>query len=277
MPTVTPHGEPTATSPAVHPTHPVAGQRVDTDTPSFDWTPLPDAEAYRLQLASTEEFETIHYDETVARSVSVDLRSALPDGATTVYWRVAPAKAPEDDPWSEAAHFVRPSGAVDEAVVVDAEPVPTHPASGTAVDASAAAFVWEGVPEASGYQLQVASEDESVVDLTLDQTTSVVLYDVLPEEQDALRWRVRPLFPNGETGPWSPVLSFATAPVGEEGREPDAPSAPAPTEQSSEPETIGVADGPARQARTSAWASVGFILLIVVGFLLAVGLTVLNG
>lgn len=274
MPTVTPHQDSTDATPIPHPTHPVAGRVVESPVPTFDWTPLPEVEAFRLQIARTDAFETTYYDETVGRPVSVELDTIVPDEASTVYWRVRPEAGERGRPWSEAAHFALSTRAVDDAVVVDAEPVPVHPASGDAVDPGAAAFVWEGVPEASGYQLQVLTDDggDRLVNLPLDRTTSVVLYDQLPDEHASLRWRVRSLFPTEATGPWSPGIVFGTSP-GTEGDEDAFTTRPAPEEGKEETTPDGaVAAGPAQRARTGRTGSIAFILLIILGFLLAAGL-----
>ncbi|MFP4228099.1 MAG: DNA-binding protein [Salinivenus sp.] len=270
MPTLTSHQDPTATTPVPYPTRPVAGRRVDGPTVSFDWTPLPGVTHYRLQLASTEAFAGPFFDDTVERPATVDLEEALPEEADTIYWRV---RAAEADPWGGPAHFGAP-GATDlddESVVVQAEPVPVTPAPRVAVDPSTATFAWEGVPEASGYQFQVAPDSEfeaPLLDLTLDRTAAVVLYDQLPAA-DRLHWRVRTLFPEGSTGPWSTAIPFSTA-------DEDA-GLEAEEQEEGPPREWAVAAGPAQEARTGRTMAVMFILVVVLGFLLSVGLILLAG
>ncbi len=266
MPTLTPHQDPTATTPTPYPTQPVAGRPVDDLSLTFDWTPLPNTTRYRLQVATTDTFDTLAYDETVERPATLDLHEALPDDAGTVYWRV---RAVEEDRWSNTAHFATP-GATDlddESVVVQAEPVPVTPARNAVIDPSPATFTWEGVPEASGYQVQVGTTPEMespIVDLTVDQTAALVLYDPLPEVE-ALHWRVRTLFPEGPAGPWSNLVSFSTV-----GAEEDTASGPDEARDPSQDQAA--AAGPARHARTGRLASILYILIVVVSFLVTIGI-----
>lgn len=274
MPAVIPHQDAGANAPVSHPTHPVAGQGVEWPSPTFDWTPLPHAEAYRLQLAPTDAFADPWYEETVTRPASVDLKAVLPDAASTVYWRVRPEDGGERTRWSEGAQFVIGGGEDGEetAVVVDAEPVPVHPSSDAAVDADAATFAWEGVPAASGYQIQVSPDaggEDLLLDFTVDQVTSITLYGVLPEEGAPLHWRVRSLFRRGGTGPWSPVISFATSPE-QSDEDPSAGGELRDEATGDEAEKMGVVGGRAQDGRTGRVGSIGFILLVVIGFLLAV-------
>ena len=267
MPTLTPHQDPTATTPTPYPTHPVAGRRVDGSPVTFDWTPLPNTTRYRLQVAKTEAFDTFAFDETVERPATIDLDQVLSDDIGTVYWRV---RAAGTEVWSNVGHFGTPGATdvSDESVVVQAEPVPVTPARNASIEPSPATFAWDGVPEASGYQVQVAgtpSFESPVFDLTVDQTAALVLYDQLPEAE-ALHWRVRTLFPEGSAGPWSTSVPFSTA-----GAEPENTASGAEEERDASRDQA-VAAGPARHARTGRSASMVFILVVVLGFLLSVGL-----
>lgn len=272
MPTLTSQQDPTATTPTPYPTHPVAGRRVEEGAVSFDWTALPETTRYRLQVATTDTFDAPVYDDTVERPASIDLHEVLPDDANTVYWRVRAAGA---ERWSNTAHFgaAGASTLADESVVVQAEPVPVTPARNAAIEPSPATFAWEGVPEASGYQVQVARPPEfgsPVLDLTVDRAAALVLYDQLPEAE-TLHWRVRTLFPEGSSGPWSTAVPFSTA--GDD----DERAASDPEAERDPSQDQAVAAGPARHARTGRSAALTFILVVVLGFLVTVGLVVWLG
>jgi hypothetical protein len=283
MPTPTTPREdvPTSAIPVPNPTHPVAGRPVAADAPTFDWTPVPDAETYRLQLAATDAFDTIYHDETADGPTSVALADVLPDDAGEVVWRVR-AEAPEQTPWSTPARFdaTAPDAGEAREFLIDAPPVPVHPIQGDAVEASAAAFTWEAVPEASGYRLQVGEEaalDDPLLDLTLDRATSITLFEMLPPERSTLYWRVRGLFPNESEGPWSDTAGFGTSPdvaaeeeaVVAEGEAPDTgPDAPSP-------ENSPVAAGPAQDARTSQGMALTFIAVLLVSFMVTILLVML--
>ena len=278
MPSPTPYQEASpATLPVPCPTQPVAGRPVETDTPVFDWTPVPDAPHYRVQIASTDAFEAVHYDETMDRGTAVPLETVLPEEAATACWRVraeGPAEARSD--WSAPARFALPSADLASAagtVRVEAPPVLLHPTSDQdpPVDQSAVPFTWEGVPEATGYQLQVAPTDDfadPVVGLAVDQTTSVTLYDTLRGGGAAFHWRVRPLFPVADPGPWSDPVPFVVAPPTDE--EELAPEA-------EDPRASARIAGPATRARTSTTLSLTVSLLAVLSFLATIALIMLAG
>ena len=284
MPTPTTPREdvPTSAMPVPTPTHPVAAQPVASGTPTFDWTPVPDVDTYRLQLAASDAFETLYYDETVEGPTSLALDEVLPDDAGVVVWRVR-AEAPAETPWSPAARFEAPGAArsSDREFLVDAVPVPMHPVRGDDVEAGAAAFTWEAVPEASGYRLQVAALeefDDPVVDLTVDRVTSLTLSEMLPAGQDPLYWRVQALFPNESEGPWSDTAHFGTNPDVNDDDE-EAPAAPgdAPTASADAPSDANspVAAGPAREAHTSPAMALTFMGVLVVSFLVTIFLIML--
>ncbi|MFB6279816.1 MAG: DNA-binding protein [Salinibacter sp.] len=278
MSTPTPYQESSPpTLPAPSPTRPVAGRPVDTEPPVFSWTPIPGATRYRVQVAGTEAFESVRYDDMTERGAALPLGSALPDGATTIYWRVRAEAAEGRSVWSEPAHFAVPAAereAGDAALRVDAAPVPLQP-EGTEeapVDQSAVTFSWEAIPEASGYQLQVAPTENVAdphVDFTVDRTTSVTLYDVLPIEAATYHWRIRALFRVADPGPWSSPVAFAVAPPATE-EEDLAPEA-------ADPQASARAAGPATEARTSRALSLTVSLIAVLSFLATIALIIFVG
>lgn len=276
MSTPTPYQDSSAaTLPGPCPTQPVAGRSVDTAAPVFDWLPVPDATHYRVQIASTEAFESVHYDDVTERGTTLPIGSVLPADVTTAYWRVR-AEAGEDarSPWSDPAHFAVPTAgreAEDAALRVDAPPVPLHPegTQGAPVNQKAAPFSWDGVPAASGYRLQVATTEDFAdpdVDLTVDRTTSVTLYDMLSAEADVYYWRARPLFKVADSGPWSSPVPFRVAPPAEE--ENLAPEA-------ADPQASARAAGPVTKARTSGAFSLVVSLFALLSFLAIIALIVL--
>lgn len=261
----------TTAAPVPQPTQPVAEQTVEEETVTFDWTPFGDASSYRLQVGLDEAFDTIYHDEIVERPTRLSVSELVPEEETSIVWRVRG----EDDggsPWSSPARFsVGTVEARGGQFLVNASPVPLHPIGGEAVDASATAVAWETVPEASGYRLQVAETDafdDPILNLTLDQITSLTLFDLLPVEASPLYWRVRALFPNETEGPWSETAVFGTAPTA-----PEDPSASASTSI----EESAVAAGPAREGRTSSRLAWTFMGVLLVSFVLTVWLVVVLG
>jgi hypothetical protein len=260
---------------------------VTADAPEFRWTTVPDAAGYRLQLAASPDFDECYYDERVDGPTTIPLADVLPPEADTVVWRVR-AQTSEEAPWCAPASFtVTPPAdrAEDAQFLVDAPPVPIRPLQGDAVDAEAATFTWEGVPEASGYHVQVGPSPDvgdPIVDLTLDQTTTLTLFGELPREREGLYWRVRALFPNNTAGPWSGPSGFGTdpdvepdVPVGA-GHEAPAEETNAPAEPTPSVERSAVAAGPAREARTSSTMAMVAIVLLVVSFVVTVLLVMVS-
>jgi hypothetical protein len=266
-----PQDVPTISKPTPNPTHPVAGRSVTDGAPTFEWTSVPDADRYRLQLAASDDFETIYYDEAVEGPTSLAPTDVLPDGATTVVWRVRVEDDTETS-WSTPAHFdvsTTGAGADDAQFLVDAPPVPIHPVEGDAVDAHLATFTWELVPKASGYRIQIGTTDafdEPIVDLSFDRVTSVTLSDALEGEKSTLYWRVCALFPDDTSGPWSEAARFGTDSETVEVKSDDD----APTSSSSPaapPKNSPVAAGPAQRAHTSTAMAMTFVFVLVVSFI----------
>lgn len=283
MPTPTTPREdvPTSAMPVPTPTHPVAGRPVASDTPTFDWTPVPDVDTYRLQLAASDAFETLYYDETVDGPTSLALDDVLPDDAGTVAWRVRVETAGETA-WSTTARFEAPGSQADDdrEFLVDAAPVLIHPIRGDDVEADAATFTWEAVPEASGYQLQVAphqSFEDPLVDLTVDRVTRLTLFGMLPAEQAPLYWRGRALFPNESDGPWSDTAPFGTDPDVDPDEEALAAPGETPSAEDDAPSDANspMAAGPAREAHTSSAMALTFIAVLLVSFLVTIFLIML--
>ncbi len=274
---------PPSTLPAPHPTHPVAQQTVTEEAPEFRWISIPEAGAYRLQLARSEAFEALLYDEVVEEPTTLTLSEVVPDDAETVVWRVR-AEA-DEAPWSSPARF-SVAGTLDERddaqFLVDAPPVPIYPIHGDVVDTDAPAFTWEAVPEASGYRVQVASDegfDDIIIDLTVDQTTSLTLFGRLPDEAVSRHWRVCALFPNDTEGPWSESVQFETDPEAAADTDFASEGDVAGTEEDESPsvERSPVAAGPARTSQTSGAMALAFIAVLLVSFLLTLLLIVAFG
>jgi hypothetical protein len=140
------------------------------------------------------------------------------------------------------------------------------------VEPGAAAFTWDGIPEASGYRLQVSQSDafgDPLVDLTVDQTTSVTLYNRLPQEASTLSWRVSALFPNDANGPWGAVVQFQTDPTGPTDEPESAGDDPSISEGDSM-RNSPVAAGPARDAYTSSTMALMFSVILLVSFFITI-------
>lgn len=91
---------------------------------------------------------------------------------------------------------------------------PVAPVGGQTVEALDPEFAWTAVPDATSYRLQVGGEaDFSTVyfDADVGDTTTLTVYDALPEDGSTCYWRVQALLPDGPA-PWSGVAHFDASP-----------------------------------------------------------------
>lgn len=287
---------------APQPVSPVAGRAVEGRSPTFSWLAVPGADAYRLQIAPEADFEATHLDTTVDDATEITVYDALPDDGSTCYWRVralageqsgdqsgeasdeAVSDDPDSGPWSGVAHFAaHPDDAqiaAEAAAEQDASPTaptPTRPVDGAPADGQSADFQWDAAPAASGYQVQVAASkdfDAPVVDLTLDRTTSLTLYGMLPDDGSTFHWRVRALLPGRRTSPWSDAARFTAATDDDvlshqaelEIREQEALERQQLEERHTAAQRAET-ESPVRSAQTSGWAAIGMAYFTVLTFL----------
>jgi hypothetical protein len=232
-------------------------------------------DAYRLQIAASESFETIYFERVVDGPTVVELEEVLPDDVEEAVWRVR-TEGDEEGAWSTSAVFSVVEDDVDEEAefLVDAPPVPVRPIQGDAVNPVGVTLTWDGVPEASGYRVQVSETDafdKPLVDRTLGHTPYLTLYDPLSTSDGTLFWRVRTLFPNGTEGPWSEIVQFdaATVPAAEAKLAAEGEESPGETPAG---QGSPAAAGPARRSHTSNAMVFAFISVLLVSFLLTIGL-----
>lgn len=272
MPTPTPYQEgPSEAVPAPTPTHPVAGRPTDSPDPAFDWTPIPNADRYHVQIAESESFDVLYFDDVAERGASLSLPSLLPNNVMSAYWRVrAESEHGGLSPWSAPAHFRKPDAkrqGTRPSVHVDAAPVPLYPdgSRDRPVDPSAVEFSWESIPKSSGYQIQVSKNadfGDPIANVTVDRTTSVVLFNTLEDNGATFYWRVRLLFPFASAGPWSNSVQFSVS----QSSETDAPV----EQETSETENYARARGPVLQSHTSRGFSLTVSLFMVLTFVATV-------
>lgn len=95
-PAAAPHG-----FPAPEPLRPLAGVPVEAGGAAFAWTPVPAADAYRLQIAADHAFETLRLDLPVGTATEVTVFGQLPEDGRAWFWRVRAGSGP----WSAAVRF----------------------------------------------------------------------------------------------------------------------------------------------------------------------------
>lgn len=219
---------PSPTTARPQPVQPVAGRGVNAQDAEFSWTAVPDADQYELQIAPGADFETLYFDASVEDHTTITVYDALPDDDRTCYWRVRAEVQGAWTDWSGVAHFAAGHSEAEQAArearsaqtpasasAKDADaPAPVKPVDEAPVDGQAAVLEWDPAPDAAGYHIQVARPDafaSPIVDLTLDRTASLTLYQMLPEDGSTYQWRVRALKSGGRTGTWSAPATFTAA------------------------------------------------------------------
>lgn len=130
-----------------------------------------------------------------------------------------------------------------------AAPRPRPPATEAEASTSRVTFRWDTVPDATGYDIQVATRSDFrqlLLDTTVQPTASYTPKQPLPSQTATLYWRVRAQRSDGPTA-WS---------------------APQPVT----PLTDGQASIPVRHARTSGRLALLWVALIIGSFGLTIGL-----
>lgn len=177
---------------------------MDPAAARFMWRAVPNATAYTFQLATDEAFANL---VITTETDAVRLTLAGLQGDAVYYWRVQAHGAEAAAIASPPAMFRTHAGAKAPKASV---PAPLSPVGGIPADASAATLRWTSVPRATAYQVQVSTRDdfsELAFDMTLDDTTSLTLYSLLPEDGTTYYWRVRCEIDKGWR-PWSAPVSF---------------------------------------------------------------------
>lgn len=158
---------------------------------SFQWPPLPEAKAYRLQIAKDKSFDRLLADTVV--SSAEGSWPDLPDGH---YWlRIRGI----DEVGLEGRN-------ADHRFELDARPLPAAalgPVDGEVVRNAAPRFRWTPVDGAAGYRFQLA-RDRGFSDLLTEHRAlnAVELELTTPIDPGTYYWRVATLEADGTSGPF---------------------------------------------------------------------------
>ena len=190
------------------------------------WEAVPGAESYEVQLSTSEDFSSPLVDGSVdSTQLPVE---ALP-ADSSVYWKVRPVVQESTGPWSNIRNFTT-EAASGEAQVLSAKPQsPSNEATGQAFNVN---VQWSAIAVASGYHLQIAT-DEGFTSLVVDQQVNSNSFqnEGLSAEQ-TYYWRIEPVV-DGQNTEWSEIFSFTTKAAEEQNDDEqpsndDEPTAPAP-------------------------------------------------
>ncbi|OLD69707.1 MAG: hypothetical protein AUI33_08895 [Ignavibacteria bacterium 13_1_40CM_2_61_4] len=180
---------------------------------SLIWSPSAGASAYRLQLSVSSIFATTVIDDSSITDTSRQ-SGALSNG-TPYYWRVEARNAGGWSGWSPAWTFTT-------SPATPGVPTLQSPANGATNQPAILTLIWNTVPGASGYWLQLATSpaftviirNDSLLTATADQVGTLA-------DSTTYSWRVRARNAGGLSD-WSNTWQFTTARVA-----PPPPAVPA--------------------------------------------------
>lgn len=164
------------------------------------WTEVPRAVGYQLQIARTRSFEQPLVNQFVP---GIAARVGELAANTLFYWRVRAHNTAGEGPWSAIWCFKTRQGAVEVRTQLVA---PRNNATNVPLSVK---LQWTAVAHATGYQVQVAT-DERFTNLIADPQTTLPYHHLTGLLQGARYfWRARAFNAAGE-GPWSLIWRFTT-------------------------------------------------------------------
>lgn len=184
--------------------------------PRIEWNSVENAESYRIQVSTKDDFSNLILDDDDLADTRFDLTDL--DFATTYYWRVKASNAGGTSEWSDTWYFTTendptavPRAPVLESPEDDAEDVSTSPT-----------LRWKEVSGANSFKIQVAS-DEGFSNILLEvDSLSDPEHDLADlAYTTAYFWRVQANNGNGDSE-WSAIWRFTTQSPG--GSVPERPS-----------------------------------------------------
>lgn len=173
--------------------------------PLFDWSDVPSASNYIIQVATNPNFQTQYIVINQGQNIS-QFQVTLPvlQNNTVYYWRVNASNSGGTGPWSTTWNF---------RTVPSAPPPPTlvSPSNGATGISLTPTLQWSDSPGATSYQVQVAT-NTNFNSPVVDHTTGVSEYEIPPGRligNTVYYWRVR-AHNEGGYSDWSAVWHFQT-------------------------------------------------------------------
>ncbi len=178
-------------------TFPVNNTTEVTTSPSFRWMPVNNAFSFQLQVSTSNAFAEFEHDVIITDSNELQLD--LSNGLTNYYFRIRSANNLGESDWSDIATF-RTRLAYPLAI----SPEMSQNGLGSSVD-----FVWNAVPQAQSYWLQIANsvnfENTLIADESGLSQTSFSVSGL--SDNNTYYWRLKAERVGSESD-WSPVRQF---------------------------------------------------------------------
>jgi len=184
--------------------YPPDGSENQPDTVRFSWHHIQGVESYRIQIATSEEFNNIIVDRWLLQDTTFVLTGH--EGQTTYYWRVKSRNAAGISDFTPVHSFT---------TGFPVTPALVSPERADSQVPRDAPFYWSSVPTAENYTLQIArnnifTTEGLVVDTTALPDTTVT--GLLLDANRLLFWRVRAHNQYGASL-WSAPWGFRTTDV----------------------------------------------------------------
>lgn len=189
--------------------------KLESTEASFAWNTVPSAIAYEIHIED-QDWKTIYQQINTGTSLTISQGFEF---NKVYYWRVR-AQFPNNilGDWSKKYWFSlrKPASLVTTPTSPDTAtttassknpPVLMNPIDKAQLDTYTFFFIWEAVPKADSYQIQI--EDNSGK-LTVSRTVKNTQYRTVDElkKDSTYFWRVRAHFTNNTYGNWSEKRSF---------------------------------------------------------------------
>ncbi|MBP6786436.1 MAG: S8 family serine peptidase [Candidatus Promineofilum sp.] len=184
---------------------PADGATLDEAAVALEWSAVPHAEAYTLEIAADTTFDTLLHSHT--GEATTFTTEPLADGV--YYWRVYASAGPEIGPLSPVWSFTvdTPDPPLCE---TPGAPALIGPPDGATLGDDVVAYEWDSLPAATVYELQVAAPDFAAP--VVEATTTEASYQAADAlEPGVYHWRVRGRNLSetcDAAGQWSAVGSF---------------------------------------------------------------------
>ncbi|MCF7803613.1 MAG: hypothetical protein K9N46_02200 [Candidatus Marinimicrobia bacterium] len=187
---------------------PADGANVSSTTPTFSWDPADSVAAYQVQFSNNSGFENPWSLQTGASSLTYPSDATALELGNTYFWQVRALnnQGTEIGPWSDGRSFT-----------LTAEFIVTlnSPSSGASVSTLRPQFSWGAIDAATGYEIEVASDEEysSILWKNANISESTAQYPSVGAEpleyDDSYYWRVRALNEDGPLGDFSGSFNFS--------------------------------------------------------------------
>nr|HPO64310.1 hypothetical protein [Candidatus Kapabacteria bacterium] len=171
--------------------------------PYFDWSDVENATSYSLQLSTSADFEFLIINETGLTVSNFETPQSVElEQFVQYFWRASASIGGQTSQWSEVWSF--------STEYVPSLPVLLEPENGETNVPLSPEFLWQPVLNATGYHLQVSTDDEfSNIIIDEPNLTGASFLGSGLNFETQYWWRVLAFNPLIST-PWSEVWFFIT-------------------------------------------------------------------